>query len=580
MTAVKTGAAIAAVSVGASILVAVTAAGGYAYARATRPQADNSAYANVSPAQYPGSDFVKAMTETDMNGAKTRKTQRSEVPLIPDQCSADDTPAKSMLYSRSAKGDGYAITAQAYGSGQAKSVYDGLASQVASCEHGYERSSKDSVSYISWNGGYLMTAGDAIVSIAVDEASRQQQVASEVIARMNEQMKSTGCAAMDESADDARRSFYYDRNSYKGLTGVEEVSATKKRVDMAVPQNLEDAGGHVENIFVKPVTRSVPESPLPSGMQSGLPSAPALPDIHDQAQKPSETNTITYQMKDSKGPGCGWAWSGQKTPDFNESMLKADYRKTKKDAISAIDRDILDYNTQARSWSLSTLWSMRFASTWDQYVKSANDIMASWNALDAGREAFRPTWMAYIQSLKDWEYRRLAANDAVSDRNNAVSACADAKQSDWQNQNQGKTPDDGQKAQWKQDCDSSTPKADTSAKDAPEPSAPKAPQGITIPGSWPTRDSAIAGVDASYKANKAAEQAQAQAQNNANQQNQTAPQPAQPSPSPSSPAPAPSPSPSAPSPSPSPNPSDKPSSGSDGGNGGNSNSNSGAGGGK
>lgn len=572
MTAVKTGMAAAAVAASAVVLTAVTAAGGYAYARATRPQADNSTYAKVSPAQYPGSDFVKAMTDTDLNGAKTRKTQRSEVPLIPDQCSADDTPAKSMLYSRSAKGDGYAITAQAYGSGQAKSVYDGLASQVASCEHDHERASKDSISYISWNGGYLLTAGDAMVSIKVDDPSHQQQVASGIIDRMKEQMRRTGCASMDESTDDAKRSFYYDRNSYKGLIQVEEVSATKKRVDMAVPQNLEDAGGHVENVFVKPVVRAAPESPLPSGMQGSLPQPPTLPDIPDQAQKPSETSTITYQVKDPKGPGCGWAWSGQKTPDFNGSVLDSDYRKTRRDAIGTIDQEILDYNTRARSWSLSTLWSMRFASTWSQYVKSANDIMGSWNTLDAGREAFRPTWMAYIQSLKDWEYRRLAANDVVSTRNDAVSSCADAKQKDWQNQNPGKNPDDSQKTQWKQDCDAAAPQTDTSARNAPEPAAPKPPQDITLPGSWPTRDSAIADVDASYKANKAAEQSRAQ--NNAAQQSQTAPQPS-PSPSPSSPSP--SPSPSSPSPSPSPsNPSDRPSSGS--GNDGSGSSGSGSGG--
>lgn len=577
MTMAKKASAVAVVSAGAAILAGVVAAGGYAYAQATKPPKDNSIYAQVSPSSYPGVRFVNAMTETDLNGGKTRKTQRSEVPLIPDRCSADDTPSKSMLYSKSAKGDGYAITAQAYGSGQAKTVYDALASQLSSCESDQNRSSMDSVSYVSWNGGYLMTAGDAIVSIAVDEASRQQQVASEVIARMNEQMKTTGCAAMDESADDAERSFYYDRNAYKGLTQVEEVSGTKKRVDIAVPQNLEDVGGNVDRLFVRPVTRSAPESPLPSGMQAGLPAAPALPDIPGQAQKPSETGTISYQVKDPKGPGCGWAWSGQKAPDFNESVLDVDYRKTKTDAVKDINQNILDYNTKAKSWSLSAMWSMRFASTWGQYVKSANDIMASWNALDAGREAFKPTWMDYIQSLKDWEYRRLAANDAVSARNDAVNACADAKQKDWQNQNQGKTADDGQKAQWKKDCDASTPSADTSAKDAPEPAAPKIPQGITLPGSWPTRAAAIAGVDASYQANKDAEQRMQAAQQNSQPAQQPQPQP---SPSPSdSPTPSPSPSPSQPSPSPSPsNPTDKPSSGADGG--GNNSSNNASSGGK
>lgn len=562
MTSARKTAAVAAVSLGAAILVGVVISGGYAYARATKPPEDNSIYSHVSPADYPGVRFVNAMTETDLNGGKTRKTQRSEVPLIPDRCSADDTPSKSMLYSQSAKGNGYAITAQAYGSGQAKAVYDSLSSQLSSCESNHDRSSMDSVNYISWNGGYLMTAGDAMVSISVDDASRQQQVASEVIARMNEQMKRTGCVSMDESADDSKRSFFYDKNAYKGLIKVEEVSGTKKRVDIAVPQNLEDAGGSVERLFAEPVTRSAPESPLPSGMQASLPHAPALPDIPGQAQKPSETETITYQVKDPKGPGCGWAWSGQKAPNFNDSVLDSDYSKTKNAAVNTINQEILDYNTKAKSWSLPAMWSMRFVSTWNQYVKSANDVMDSWNALDSGREAFRPTWMAYIQSLKDWEYRRLAANDAASVRNDAVSACADAKQKDWQNQNPGKNPDDSQKAQWKQDCDAVTPQADTSARNAPEPTAPKVPQEITLPGSWPTRDSTISGVDASYQANKDAEQ-----RRKAEQKNSQPAQPSQPQPAPSpSDSPSPSPSPSSPSSSLSPsNPSDKPSSGADGG---------------
>lgn len=548
---------------GASALAATTAVGAATYAKATRTSDDDGMYAKVQAASYPGSRLVDSMASKTYDGHEMTRVQRSEAPLVPERCGGDDSPDRTMLYSRSGHGDDYSITAQAYGAGQARGVYDGLAARIASCMGSSQDSTTGHVRYTAWQGGYLMTAGDAIVSITVPEQSHQQEIMDGVKGMLEDRLKTTGCVSTDESANDARRSFYYDEKSYKGLTNVEEVSATRKRIDIAVPQNLADAGGDVNALYAKPILRAAPESPLPAGMQGTLPSAPAVPQIPVKDDAPSQENAIEYQVKDTKGPGCGWAWSGQKTPSFNSEVLQSEYTKTRDDSIKAMNGSILDYNAKARTWSMSALWNMRFINTWNQYLGSVNGIQDQWNRLDAGREAFRPTWMGYIQSVKDWETSRLESQAATKDRDSTVSGCVDSRQKDWTKDNQGKNPDDSQKNKWRQECDAATPKPSAQQQTA-EPSAPQVPNDITIPGSWPTRADAISQADATFNANRDALQrqrdadearrkaqedalAREQADRNKDDGNKPGPQPS-PSPSPSTTQPS---SPSSPSPSPS-----------------------------
>lgn len=556
--------------IGVSALTAITAMGASTYAKATRTNDDDGIYAKVQAASYPGSRFVDSMASRTYDGHGMKRVQQSEVPLIPERCGGEDSPDRTMLYSRSGHGDGYSITAQAYGAGQARGVYDGLAARVASCMDSSQDSTKGHVRYTAWQGGYLMTAGDTLVSIAIPEQSRQQEIMDGVTGMLEDRLKATGCVSTEESANDAKRSFYYDEQSYKGLTNVEEVSATRKRIDIAIPQNLSDAGGDINALYAKPILRAAPESPLPAGMQGTLPSAPSIPQIPVKDDAPSQENAIEYQVKDTKGPGCGWTWSGQKAPSFNSGVLQSEYRKKRTDSIKAMNGSILDYNAKARIWSMSVLWNMRFINTWNQYLGSVNGIQDQWNRLDAGREAFRPTWMGYIQSVKDWETSRMESQAAAKDRDATVSGCVDSKQNDWMNGNQGKNPDDTQKNAWRQECDAATPKPPVPQQSA-EPSAPQVPNDITIPGSWPTKADAISQADATFNANRDALQRQRDADNARRKAQEDALSKEQadkdggnrPETQPSSPSPSPSPSPSttqpsspsSPSVSPSPSPS-------------------------
>lgn len=496
-----------------SVIVGIIIAGSKTYAESTAEPTHNSKYASYKSASFPGSSFADSMTSDAVDGDALNQASASNAYMIPESCLDTNANPNSMIYMKSGSNKIYTINAQVYGAGQASSQYSKYLDSISKCGLQISNATRGSIQYVSWSGGYMMTEGDAIVTILVSDTSKQQSVAEKVMDAIDRKMTETNCLATDANNDSSSRSFYYDQKSYKGLTQQEQVSSTKKTVTLSTPQNLKDAGS-IDALYQSPVVRVVPESPLPANMQSSLPSSPQKPTIGSTENTPLSIGTIEYQVKDVNGPGCGWKWSGQQSPTFDQSSLTQTYNGIKKSAISGLDAKVLSYNSWASSYSLSTLWSMRFVNTWNQYTKSVNDITAAWNALDAGRNAFKPTWNAYLQSVYSWETGRLSRQTDQDTWNQTITDCVTDKTNTWKSQqtDTNASPSTDQSNQWKSDCESSNTKPSSLNGDYPsEPTAPAVPSGITIPSSWSTRDDIVKQADASYKAEQASKKAAADA---------------------------------------------------------------------
>lgn len=523
-------------------------AGARSYADSTKQPEVPSIYDSAKPASFPGSVFTDSMTSNAVDGDALNQSSTANAYMIPSSCVDDNTNPGSMIYMKSGSNSLYTITSQTYGAGQAATQYDKYLDSLSKCGMQISNATKGSIQYVSWNGGYMMNEGDAIVSITTTDTSKQQDIGNKVMEAMDSLMSKTDCLATDPSNDSPYRSFYYDAKSYTGLTQQEQVSSTEKTVSLSLPQNLRDAGS-IDNLYTSPTIRSVPESPLPANMKASLPSSPTKPVVGQEESAPLGIDTIDYQVKDINGPGCGWKWSGQSAPTFDQSALTAKYKQMKTSAIQSLDQRVLSYNSWASSYSLSTLWSMTFIDTWNQYTQSVNQITDSWNKLDAGRNAFKPTWTAYIQSLYSWETGRLQRQTDSDNWNTTIQDCITAQSNTWRSQqtDPNATPSDTQNNQWKTDCESENQKPDSLNSTYPsEPSAPAIPSDITIPSSWTTRDAIIKQADSDYSAaqakKKAADDA-ANAQADADADQKKSEDDAK-----SSASPSPSPSPSSPSP--------------------------------
>lgn len=495
---------MAGVSIVASVgMVSSLAYAGYsAYADATRTPEVESNYTNDKAKPFPASRFVEKMLSEP---APNTEGELTRVPIatanmLPEQCIQPDMP-NAVVYASGAANRDYSIVVQAYGAGQGHAGFDSYVKNLTSkCEVQIDENTGSNMAV--WQNGALMTAGDAVIGISVNDAKRRDEITTWVQNRMKALLSETSCLAIAESSDDSTRSFYYAKDKYAGLKQSEQVSTGKNIIHNAVPQSFADNNGDVRAMYASPQMRSVPESPLPKDFPSSLPAMPQRPSFASQPTTPDGSSTIEYQVSDETGPGCGWEWAGQKTPSYDNGKLNANYRKTRDGAVSALDASVLSYNSAASTWAFDALWKTRFIAQWNAYVKQVQDIEAKWNDLDAKRADFKPAWTAYVNNVYNWELRKLQRDKTESDWDAKVKQCVADRQARWvaDNANRGSEPTDGQRAQWQAECEAENPKpSELGSQSEPEPAAPTIPSGITIPGSWQTASEAKAEADAAWK---------------------------------------------------------------------------------
>jgi hypothetical protein len=483
-----------------------------AYSDITAVKADNSPYSKAFQAKsYPAIDFVDDLLNNVPTGIDAdnwnKITDSSDVTMLPETCTVV-TDSNALLIQKGASGKGFKIAIQSYGAGQARLQYDKYASSLSKC---YTKASANG-NAVEYPDGYLFTYGDSIVSIQTSDTDLQSKLIPWFANKVPAALTTTQCIAMDETTDDAKRSFYYDANSYTGLIKTENVTQSVTFLQPSYPQSAKDVSYDSSKVFSDPKIQSVsvPLTPLPAGMQSSLPSAPSSPTFSSQPSQPSITKTITYQTADHNGPGCGWAWSGQAVPVYNTKILDANHRTLVSNAKKEIQDNADNYNQQIVDWSQSVTYTMAFSSTWDSYTANVNSIYASWKTLNDARNTLLPSWNAYIAQWKDWntwdDRRTAAANqyakdiqtciasatsNGTSDANStdpSSSASASPSPSDSSSASPTATPSPTQTQDTdaiQKNCEGTVVKPDILNQTKPsKPSRPTIPDGVTIPSSW------------------------------------------------------------------------------------------------
>jgi hypothetical protein len=488
---------------------------------------------------YPAKTFMSKVLSTPPDGVTASDWKVSEdhkadteANILPESCDAPTQP-KSLLSSKSASGGGIKIVIAVFGSGQARSQYQSYAKALADCQ---TVQSDDTSS--SYNAGLLMTKGDAIISLQNTSTTPLATIQSWLQRRVDDSLTATSCVSTDESIDDAKRSFYYDQSSYSGTFTQEVVTVNDPMIVISSPQSLSNTNMNIEATFVDPSSSKtvVPESPLPAGMASSIPSAPGRPAVTSMPVKPSNQQTVTYQIADTKGPGCGWYWSGQQAPVFSKDVIS----KNKKTIITAARKElrsnIASYNQRAASWSTVTSLSFNTRTSWDSYTNQVNAVYASWNDLRSKRASVRSAWYQYVEDYTTWSQWDQKKADAQTQWDKDVSSCvAKAKQDYDQAKQQSaeasasasasaspspspsdsdspspspsdssstaspspsttpsetpeeKAADDAAYAKMQTDCSSSVAKPSILTATKPgNPVRPAIPSGMTMPASWPT----------------------------------------------------------------------------------------------
>lgn len=465
--------------------------------------------------EYPGKQFLSELAAAVPDGVDPASwvvssdgKNDTSVRVLPSECT-QIAPSVAQLAYKTAKADGVTVSIMIYGAGQARTQFDKYASQLAEC-----KGAKADGSLVRADGGAVMTRGDAIVSVLSSDSGLLDKMVPWYQGKLEEALLASSCVSLDETAADASRSFYYDSNAYTGTTRSEKVVVEDQILQASSPQLLASNGMSVARTFADPQDKSTvkqPLSPLPAGMETNLPAAPAVPAISVKPDLPATEKTVTYQIADKTGPGCGWTWSGQKTPEFDEGVIEANRETTLKNAKTELKNNIATYNKSIASWSSQTALAMSFQTSWDDYVGKTNAIYASWNDLNEKRAAIQDQWFTYVdeankwltwsddvdKAQKDWEDAiRQCVKSAIDDDSGSESDDEDengdssdgSTDSDSEDDEYGEDGDTGLSAsQVQKQCLAANPKPAILDEERPEkPVPPTIPQGVTLPSTWPS----------------------------------------------------------------------------------------------
>lgn len=508
----------------------------------TSPAPVNTPYNDFYQAKdFPGRTAMVNMTATPPEGInaeswKTGAVGKNDLSInvLPKSCT-QLAPATSRITYKTAQGDGVNLMVMVYGAGQARAQFDRYVDQLKQC--GTNVDDKDNI--ITADGVVLMTRGDMILSLTGDDTDKLTALRDWYAVKMNDELMATKCAVLDEKAVDAARSFYYDQNAYTGLKGSTTVKVDDTVLQPSVPEILEAHDMDVSKAFPDPrqgKDTTVPESPLPQGMESKLPTAPALPSIQPVPVNPSVSKTVSYQVTDTVGPGCGWEWAGQKAPGYDTDIIEANRKAILKDATTELKNGIKSYNHNVISWSRSTALAMAFQTKWNVYTDKTNGILDSWAKLSSARDALRGPWYQYVDDANAWLHWDDNVASARKQYDGDMKSCVDTAKQDYQkkladwkkrkqefeqsqsnpspspspspsdtgeqddadnNRDEGNSnggdrefteepPVQPTESGIQQNCVASVQRPDILSQSKPEkPVAPVIPEGVTIPDSWP-----------------------------------------------------------------------------------------------
>lgn len=444
---------------------------GYAtYQHIITPPKVSSQYMSVSAKNSPGMSWARTFIAKKPPTVTTWNVNESKKPIhLFNNCSAGNIPS-TLLGGLQASGNSTTTTVQIYGSGQAVAQFDAYKKMYRQCFTHFSDDSSSSTKLLKFDNGFVMSMGDAMVGVLTSDNTGRDKMISFYESEMRSSLLGSNCLSLSETAADATRSFYFNAARYKGFFKRQTVSTKVDINNLAVPQKITLAS--VDNDEVQQ-----PEGPLPEGF-------PKLPRTVQRPTIPSTVKTVDhfdetaqYKIADENGAGCGWVWSGQTPPVYDTTKLADDKKDALAEAQQKIDSLAESYVSDKRNWAYQVMTVLPQADQWNAYVKNVNAVHSKWSWLNTQREIIEPAWNDYVAAHDEWftfDARQKAASDSYD---KALQKCKTEQDAltEWEKKYGNSTV---------QQPDSSEPES------VPSPSAVTAPSSRPAPSAGPTPSSA------------------------------------------------------------------------------------------
>lgn len=224
---------------------------------------------------------------------------------------------------------------------------------------------------------------------------------------------------------------------------VPAVTDKTQYVATAIPADVQPV-----DVFEQPKKPSYPVWPLMPAVVT-VPTVPTAP-----SAEPPAKSSIQIRVPDEKGPGCGWAFTGTVSPDYDKNSIEAANNDLKAKAVLAL-------NKSADEWSDSVTAYWKQVSTYRKAVEAYSKYRDDSLAVAAKWEPITKLWDTYNANLAIY-------NDAVTAREKFVAKQADASKSYDDEVKRCNAPDPSPSP-------SPSPTSTPSSSSAPTPSATASP---------------------------------------------------------------------------------------------------------
>lgn len=412
---------LAAFSVVAMVLLYST--GANAWKKITTEPVDVSPYQEITSVNSSGRDWAEQFIQKippSLSGWTVTDVIKPQN-IKADNCAFNENPSTTLLSTHVANSGDAEARVLLYGAGQASADFDKYKSLLEKCSN-TETVEQEFGKTLLYTNGFLMTMGDAILNVNSTDNTQRDELYNFYYKEMQDSLKASSCLDLNVSGDDSTRSFFYNPENYQGL---KETTVVEAQVDTTnIPTVSALTVDEIENPDVEK-----PESPLPQSFPELPKNEISKPSLPKEIENRDDFSTeAVYNIADKNGPGCGWSWSAQKQPIYDEADLSVEKNTTIVEQQNNIDKEAQSYVDQKNNWAMEIALILPSVNNWNQYAQNVNNVHTKWDWLNTERDKLYEPWHNYVEEHNDWETFDQRKSDAITAYNEELQKCLDKQE--------------------------------------------------------------------------------------------------------------------------------------------------------
>lgn len=380
-------------------LVGVVALRGYqATVSMSAPYEAATPYRPVVAQDTPSLRWAKALASAPYPGQAPWSVGKQYAPAHPltyETCDALGLPLATQAASVSAEGPAVKLMVQVYAPGEASAALETYRKRLGSCfSAASSQEGSPEATVLRYSHGAAFSRGDALVFLWAPSPRALDEAVAHYLSLSATTLEESGCLSLTTRAEDERRNLFTQGRRYQGLILQDTVGTKRNLKNVPVPR------------YQNPRTLTsmeIPEGPLDPSIPREPQAPPERPEAVTIDLKTAPfTRGLSYQAPDPTGPGCGWAWSGQKAPQVDTAGLELLKTQAYERAQETVDEEATQWVTSKLDLARESLGGMALMDTWNTYVAQVDRTHARWRWLNEERERVKTPWYNYVAAHDAW----------------------------------------------------------------------------------------------------------------------------------------------------------------------------------